>query len=187
MNETLKTIADRYSCRDFADTLLISEQIKAIVDAALAAPSGVNRQPWHVIMITDKNLIEELDAECMNMLAAAEDKTMYERIKSRGGKVYYNAPCMVMVASDNSKYATLDCGILCQNVALAAHALGLGSVICAMAEIPLNGSRGNELKKRMKFPDGYGFGMAVLVGTSKSGKAPNEPDAAKVTYIGVDS
>ena len=53
MNETLKTIAERYSCRDFAETPLTSEQIKAIVDAALAAPSAMNNQPWHVIMITD--------------------------------------------------------------------------------------------------------------------------------------
>ena len=182
MNETLKTIAERYSCRDFAETPLTGEQIKAIVDAALAAPSAMNSQPWHVIMITDKNLIDELDAEGMNIIAAAEDKSMYERIKSWGGKMFYNAPCMVMVASNGN--AAMDCGILSQNVALAAHALGLGSVICAMAEIPLNGSRGNELKKRMKFPDGYGFGIAVLVGTAKTTKAPHELDAAKVTYIG---
>jgi len=118
------------------------------------------------------------------VIAAAEDKSMYERIKSRGGKMFYNAPCMVMVASDNSRFAAVDCGILSQNVALAAHALGLGNVICAMAEIPLNGSRGEELKKRMKFPDGYSFGMAVLVGTPKTTKVPHELDTAKVTYIG---
>jgi hypothetical protein len=37
---------------------------------------------------------------------------------------------------------------------LAAHSLGLGSVICGMAGIPLSGLRGNDFKKRMKFPDG---------------------------------
>jgi nitroreductase len=183
MNETLKTIAERYSCRDFADTPLTDEQIKAIIDAALASPSGVNRQPWHIIVITDKALIEELDTETMTILENSEDKTMYERIKSRGGKVFYNAPCMVMVASDNSKYATLDCGILSQNVALAAHSLGLGSVICAMAGIPLDGLREDELKKRMNFPENYDFGIAVLLGTAKTGKAPHELDYNKVSYI----
>ncbi|HOO26028.1 MAG TPA: nitroreductase family protein [Clostridiales bacterium] len=44
MNETLKSIAERYSCRDFADTPLTDEQIKALADAALSAPSAVNRQ-----------------------------------------------------------------------------------------------------------------------------------------------
>ncbi|MCL2706526.1 MAG: nitroreductase [Spirochaetaceae bacterium] len=183
MNETLKTIAGRYSCRDFTDTPLTGEQIKTIIEAALAAPSAVNRQPWHIIVVTDKALIEELDAEGMKILAAAQDKTGYERIMSRGGKVFYNAPCMFMIASDGSNYASMDCGILSQNIALAAHSMGLGSVICGMANIPLTGSRGEEFKKQMQFPDGYGFGIAVLVGKAKSGKAPHEVDMKKVTYI----
>jgi len=183
MNETLKTIADRYSCRDFTDTPLTDAQVKALVDAALAAPSAVNRQPWHVIVVTNKVLIDEMDAESMSILAAAEDKSSYERMMSRGGKIFYNAPCMFMVASDSSDYAAMDCGILSQNIALAAHSLGLGNVICGMARIPLNGPRGDEFKKRMQFPEGYGFGVAVLVGTAKSGKAPHELDAKKATYI----
>jgi len=183
MNETLNTIAGRYSCRDFAGTPLTHNQINALVEAALAAPSAMNRQPWHVIAVTDKDLIDELDTESMRILAAAEDKSGYERILSRGGRVFYNAPCMIMVASDGSDYALMDCGILSQNVALAAHSLGLGSVICGMAGIPLNGPRGDELKKRMQFPDGYGFGIAILVGTVKSGKVPHALDMNKVTYI----
>ena len=179
MNETLKTIAERYSCRDFADTPLTDEQIKTLVDAALAAPSAMNRQPWHIITVTDKALIEELDAEGMNVLAAAEDKSSYERIQSRGGKIFYNTPCMVMVASDGSTFASMDCGILSQNVSLAAHSLGLASVICGMAGIPLNGPCGDELKKRLQFPEGYGFGIAILVGTANSGKEPHELDSKR--------
>lgn len=183
MNKTLKTILERFSCRDFADTPLTEDQVSMITDAALAAPSAMNRQPWHVIMITDKALIDELDAEGMRVLGAAEDKSGYERIMSRGGKIFYNAPCMVMVASDGSDYASMDCGILSQNVAITAHSLGLGSVICGMARIPLSGSRGDELKKSMKFPDGYDFGIAILVGTVKTDKAPHELDTNKVTFI----
>ena len=183
MNETLKTIAGRYSCRDFEGTALTDGQIKAIVEAALASPSGMNRQPWHVIIVTDKGLIEELDAEGMVILAAAQDKSGYERIMSRGGKMFYNAPCMVIAAANGSDNAALDCGILSQNVALAAHSLGLGSVICGMAGIPLSGPRGDELKKRLRFPDGYSFGIAVLVGMAKSRKEPHELDIGKVTYI----
>ena len=183
MNETLITIAARYSCRDFAETPLTNDQINALADAALAAPSAVNRQPWHVIIITDKALIDELDAEGMNVLSAAEDQTTFERIQSRGGKIFYNAPCMMMIASDGSDYASMDCGILSENVSLAAHSLGLGSVICGMARIPLSGPRGEELKRRMKFPAGYGFGIAILLGTAKSGKAPHELDRSKLTFI----
>jgi len=143
----------------------------------------MNRQPWHIIVVTDKALIDEMDAESMNILAAAEDKSGYERIMSRGGKVFYNAPCMIMIVSDGSSYASMDCGILSQNITLAAHSLGLGSVICGMAGIPLGGLRGDEFRKRMQFPEGYGFGIAILVGTAKSAKVPHERNRNKVTYI----
>jgi len=183
MNDTLKAIAERYSCRDFTGAPLADDSIKAIVNAALASPSAMNFQPWHIIIVTNKALIEELDAEALRILAAAEDKGGYERIMSRGGKVYYNAPCMVIAASNGSNTAALDCGILSQNVALAAHSLGLGSVICGMAGIPFAGPRGDEFKKRLQFPAGCQFGMAVLVGAAKSGKEPHELDISKVTYI----
>ena len=183
MNETLKIITERYSCRDFTGAAPTDGQIKALVDAALAAPSGMNRQPWHIIVVNNKGLIDDLDVEAMGVLAAAEDKSGYERIKSRGGKVYYNAPCMILVTSDDSGFAAMDCGILSQNVSLAAASLGLGSVICGMAGIPFSGPRGDELKKRLKFPDGHRFAISVLVGAAKSTKAPHELDKGKVTYI----
>ena len=183
MNETLKNIAERNSCRDFCDTPLTDNQIEALVSAALSAPSAINLQPWHVIVVQDKALIEELDDEGMRILSEAEDKTAYERMMSRGGKMLYNAPCLVVVLSDGSKWGTLDCGILCQNVVLAAQSLGLGSCIVGMVGVPLDGPKGDEYKKRLKFPQGYTFAIGVLVGTINSGKEPHEHDAGKVTYI----
>jgi len=35
----------------------------------------------------------------------------------------------------------------------------------------------------MRFPDGYDFGIAILVGTVKTGKEPHELDIKKVTFI----
>jgi nitroreductase len=183
MNETLKSIMERSSCRDFEGTALSQEQVKSIAEAGLAAPSAMNRQPWHIIAVTDKALIDELDAEGMKILAAWDDKSAYNRITERGGKMFYNAPCMIIAAQDGSEPAAMDCGILCQNVSLAAQSLGLGSVICGMAGIPFSGPRGGELKKRLQFPAGFSFGIAVLIGKAKTGKAPHELDMGKVTYI----
>ena len=183
MNEVLKAIAGRYSCRDFTGEPLTKDQADALVKAALAAPSAVNRQPWHVIMCTDKALMDEMDDVSVKILAAEEDKTTYNRIMDRGGKMLYNAPAMMIVASDGSDWAIMDCGILVENVALAAHALGLGNVICGMMRIPLEGPKGKEYMERLKFPAGYTFGIAILVGKAKSGKDPHELDMSKVTYV----
>jgi nitroreductase len=154
-----------------------------LVKAALAAPSAVNRQPWHVVVVTDKALVDELDAEGMNIISADEDKSTYERMMERGGKLFYNAPCLLIVLSDGSKWGTLDCGILCQNVVIAAQSLGLGTCIVGMAGIPLGGPKGDEYKKRFGFPEGYTFAIGVLVGEINSGKEPHEHDRSKVSYI----
>ena len=127
MNETIKNIMGRNSCRDFKDTPLTDEQLKTIVDAALAAPSGLNLQPWRIVVVKDKALVDELDAAGMAVLSAAEDKSAYNRVMGRGGKMLYNAPCLIYILSDESKWSTLDSGIMCENIAIAAQSLGLSS------------------------------------------------------------
>ena len=181
MNEVLKAISDRYSCRDFSTEPLSKEQLEALVTAALAAPSAMNLQPWHIIAVTDKALIEDVDAGIMDFVR--KDEAFLKRMQERGGKALYNAPCVIFIASNGSDPAALDCGIVSQNIALAAHSMGLGSVICGMARIPLDGEKGEEFKKRLKFPEGYIFGMSVCVGKANSGKEPHELDRSKVTYI----
>ena len=182
MNEVIKTIFERYSCRDFSPQPLDSGQVDILVKCALAAPSAMNRQPWHIITITDKALIEEMDSYIMAGIKAGNED-WYNRMLERGGKIFYNAPCLMVIAKDGSDAATLDCGIVSQNIALAAHAMGLGSVICGMARMAFDGEKGEGFKKRIKLPEGYEFGMSVCVGAALSGKAPHEPDMGKVTYI----
>jgi len=183
MNETIKHITERYTCRDFKDTPLTQQQVDALVKSALAAPSAMNRQPWHVIMVTDKALVDELDAEGMSILSAAEDKSAYDRMMSRGGKLFYNAPAIALVLSDGSDWGTLDCGILCQNIVIAAQSLGLGSCIVGMAGVPLGGPKSDEYKKRLAFPEGHVFAIGVLLGEINSGKDPHELDLTKASYI----
>ena len=182
MNETIKSIMERYSCRDFTGAPLTDQQVETLAKAALAAPSAINLQPWHVIVITDKAMIDEYDKECLSILKA-ENEEAYQRMMGRGGKVMYNAPCLIIIAKNETDYATLDAGIATQNVALAAHAMGLGNVICGMARIPLGGKNGVEWTKRFQIPEGYSFGMSICVGEAKSGKAPHELDLDKITYV----
>ena len=182
MNEVMKAILDRYSCRDFSPAPITDDQIQNLVKAALAAPSAMNLQPWRIIVITDKALLDEFDAHAMEVLKGLNIEA-YQRISDRGGKVFYNAPCLVVIAKDTTGEASLDCGIATQNVALAAHSMGLGSVICGLAGIVFTGPRAAEWTKRMQIPEGFGFGMSVCVGTAQSGKEPHELDFDKVTYV----
>ena len=184
MNETLKTIATRYSCRGYKDTPLTDAQIKAVAEAAIQAPSAMNRQAWRIIMLSDRVLIDEIEKLGLDIFAAQEDKSAYNRIMSRGGKIFYNAPVMAVVAVDPSHpLASMDCGIVCENIALATTSLGLGNVICGMACAPLNGDAGAGLRRKLQFPEGFTCGCAVLLGTPADAGKPHEPDQSKIIYI----
>lgn len=186
MNETLKVISERFSCRNFSDRMPEPEFLDAITQSAIQAPSGMNRQCWHVIVIKNNDIISEMEAEGMKFLSLMEDKTMYERILSRGGRLFYNAPCIILIAIKEAypKGAELiDCGILAQNIVLAATSLGISNLHCGFVGLAFAGEKASEFKSKLKFPEGYECGMGVLLGYANVTAPPHSPNQDKVTFI----
>jgi len=184
-SDTIKTMLARYSCRAYTDKMPSDEALHAIAEAAVAAPSAVNQQNWRVIVLKNKEFIDELEAEGMKVLAAQSDQSAYNRIMSRGGKMLYNAPCMVIVPINKSfseKYALIDLGIVVENIALAAASLGINSVICGMISNCFAGSRAEEFKRRLDIPEDYEIGLAVLLGYAEKQGQPHELDYSKISF-----
>jgi nitroreductase len=186
MNQTLQIIAERYSCRNYTDEMPTDEQLQAIAKAAVQAPSAMNQQPWQIIVVTNKQLLEDMQAEGMRVLSLQSDSSGYNRIMSRGGKLFYNAPCMVVVAIDSRiqhGFEKIDLGIVLQNIALAATSLGLGNVICGFIQLAFAGERKEEFKKRLGFSEDFECGAAVLIGYAVNPANPHETDFSKINYI----
>jgi len=181
MNEVLKTIKKRYSCRDFSGMMPTNEMLDMITEAALEAPSGMNMQPWKIIIIKNKELLNDMDKEGMYNISKMDDKTLYDRMMSRGGNLFYNAPCMYFILKKPN--TDLDCGIITQNIAIAATSLELGSLICGLVRMCFLGSRNEEFKIRLGIPEGYELGMAVLVGEARADRKPHDIDLSKVAVI----
>jgi len=183
---TLEAIAQRYSCRNFTDQVPSEECLKTIVQAGIQAPSGMNRQPWQFIVITSKSLIQDMDQAGMQLISTLPDQSLYERLMTRGGTLFYHAPCMIMIAIQEASLQgaeLIDLGIAAQNISLAATALGIDNLHCGLAVIPFTSERASEFKQRIQFPQGYGCGMAVLLGYSKEKREPHVPDPEKITWI----
>ena len=186
MNETLKTIEERFSCRSFSEKRPEDEKLTAIVQAAIQAPSGMNRQGWQVILLKNKALIDEMNEEGLKILSSMEDQSMYERILSRGGQLLYNASCMIVLAVKESypKGAELiDLGILAQNIVLAATSLGVDNLHCGFVGMAFAGEKAAYFKQALQFPEGYECGMGVLLGYAKEASQPHEPNQEKITVI----
>ncbi|MDR1332503.1 MAG: nitroreductase family protein [Tannerella sp.] len=185
--DTIEAISTRFSCRAFNGKIPPDEQIDIIAKAAAASPSGMNRQPWRIIVLKNSELLVDLEAEGMKNLAAYPDKGVYERIMSRSGKLYYNAPCMMIIPISKSVPAgaeLFDCGIVAENIALSATALGVNSLICGLSAFSFAGEKGTEFKTRLGFPKGYEIGIAVLLGYAENlGGKPHEPDVSKISWV----
>ncbi len=112
--EILDYILDRRSIRRFSDQKIDSETIKAILTAAMYAPSAVNLQPWHFVVIDHSSMMKKI----MEIHPHA--------------RMLQTASHAVVVCGDlqlqhDDGYWVVDCGAATQNLLLAAHTLGLGS------------------------------------------------------------
>lgn len=183
MNETLQAIAGRWSCRAFTSESPTDEQLRAIAAAGAQAPSGMNRQAWRIVVVKNHSLMEEMEQEALAQMQKLNTE-IYERILSRGGKVFYGAPSMIVIPIEAAEEgAKMDCGILCQNMVLAATSLGLNTLICGLAALAFTGEKGDLFARRLEFPHGYGFGIALLLGHAAAPGTPHEPDMSKISYI----
>ncbi|MCL2856015.1 MAG: nitroreductase family protein [Defluviitaleaceae bacterium] len=184
MNHVLKVIEERFSCRAFNGDKVDEGKIRAIAKAALHAPSAINRQPWRLLVVNDKKMVDRLDDAALTHMKCMDDQMFYNRIMERGGKVFYDAPAMFLILKEPGwKWGDMDAGIMTQNITLAAASLGLDSVIVAMAAFPFQSAEGEELKKMVKWHEDWEFAMGVLVGERATAKEPHEIDWDKVTFV----
>ena len=185
--DTMAAIRTRYSCRAFSDRMPSDNDLATIAEAAAASPSGMNRQFWRIIVVKNKALIDDMEDEGLKNLETLAGKAMYDRIISRGGKLFYNAPCMIVVPVAKAEPVgaeLFDCGIVAENIALAATSLGLDNLICGFAAFSFAGAKGVDFKERLGFPEGYEIGIAVLLGyAAHAGGKPHELDLSKITVI----
>lgn len=62
--ELLDTMRSTFSCRDFTEDPVTDDQLYRILDAARFAPSGGNRQGWHVVVVRDRETRQTLGDIC---------------------------------------------------------------------------------------------------------------------------
>lgn len=180
----ISAILTRHTCRGYIEKMPAEGDLRGIAKAAVAAPSAMNRQPWRVVVVKNRGLLDELDAAGVAAIVPMYGQGTFDRIAARGGKLFYHAPVVFFIGVETANKATamVDVGIVAENIALAATGLGLGSCICGLGACCFYGEKGAGFKKRI-FPEGFEFGLCVLVGYAKEAGAPHEPDLSKVIFV----
>lgn len=113
---TVEDILSRRSIRKYTDEAVSSEMIEQILQAAMAAPSAMHKDPWHFIVLTEREQIDAL-ASCLP-----------------NGKMLVGAPLALIACGDLAQahasflsYLLQDVTAAVENALLAVHALGLGA------------------------------------------------------------
>jgi nitroreductase len=112
-------ILTRRSIRRYTEQPVPEEMVTGLLQAAMAAPSARNQQPWHFVVIRERDTLEKI--------AAMQSTARMAR----------HAPLTIVVCGDldldnDSGYWVQDCAAATENILLWAHAHGLGAVWCGI-------------------------------------------------------
>ena len=166
----------RASVRKFTDQPVNDNEMETLLRAAMAAPSAMDYDPWHFVVIHDNALKQELKSklpfakmitDSCTAIVVCGDSSLYERVSLRDGE-------------DNTLYWVEDCSAASQNLLLAAHAIGLGAVWTGI--FPLK-SRITLLQHLLQLPEHIVPLNLIIVGHPAAPAHPKDKwDAAKIHY-----
>jgi len=149
----LDTIFARRSIRQYTSEPVSKEQIKKLLEAAMAAPSAGNRKPWHFVVVTDRAKLDAL--------------TRHPR-----GKMLAQATLAIVVCADaklSEMFWVQDCSAATENILLAATALGLGSVWLGVHPNP---EREAAVREVLGVPAGIAVLNVISIGHPAEKKEP---------------
>ena len=161
--DTARVVTDlmmsRRSIRAYKDSTISRETLKAILKCGINAPNGMNRQSYEIRVIDSPTLIDSITK------AVVKDNP---KIAERAGfkNIFVNAPCVVCIAYDTHyDMAQIDCGLLGENILLAAWAKGIGSCcLGSSARWILDSPSAKPYLDRMAFSKGYELLYCIALG-----------------------
>lgn len=183
-NPVQQAILDRRSTRGFDGAALSKDELQTLVDAALASPSAMNRQPWHFAFVTDKAILKQFSEDFRKLALARAPEAMKARFEDPAFDLFMGAPLFVAITykpEDAHAFTGVDCGIAVENLALSAMGLGLGSVIVGMPRDLFESGQGPAYKEKMGVPAGNAFAIGIVIGHNTVTKEAHEVGEGKYT------
>ncbi|WP_191013817.1 nitroreductase [Treponema zioleckii] len=173
MNETLKVLETRRSCRKFLDKMISEDELNAVLKAGTFAPSGKNLQPSIILAVTNKEIRDKLSEENRKIGGWGE-----------GFDPFYGAPVVLVVLADKavSPNYIYDGSLVMGNLMNAAESLGLGSIWIHRAKQEFESDFGKKLLSDLGIKGDFeGIGHVALGYKAEGGTRDAAP--RKENYI----
>ena len=141
--ETLQSLKDRRSIRVYKDEQIKEEELQAVLEAGMYAPTSKGCQSPKMVVVQDPTMIKKLSEMNREIMGVEFDP-------------FYGAPTVVIVfaQAEESPYIE-DASLVMGNLMLGAYAVGLGSCWIHRARQMFKSEEGKELMKQWGIPEGY--------------------------------
>lgn len=170
MNETLKVLETRRSCRNFKPDMISEEELQEIIKAGTYAPTGMGKQSPLIIAVTNKELRNQIAEENRKIGGWKE-----------GFDPFYGAPVILIVLANKAcPTYVYDGSLVLGNLMNAAESLGVASIWIHRAKEEFNSEFGKKLLADLGIEGEYeGIGHCAL---GYAAEAPKEAAARKENY-----
>lgn len=176
-NLVIEAIMSRRSIRKYKDTPVEREKLQLIAECGVNAPNGMNAQRWEVRIVDNAESIAAISEEYKKA-----NPQLLER--DPGFKnMFRNAPaviCVAVPAGDDG----VNAGLLGENIMLAAHSIGLGTVCLGGPVRFLKDSEaGRAFIARLGFSEDYS--LLYMIGVGYPDEAPDAKprDLSKIRFV----
>ena len=182
-NQVVDCIMSRRSIRAYKPEQIKDEELKTILECAINAPSARNSQPWEVRVMQNKDAIENLNKEVIADMIEKRPEAK-ERFADENASVFFHAPTLLVVAYDTTQYwGQSDCGMLVQNVLLAAESMNIGSCAVGCCREYINSPKAADFVKSLNLPENYVVYLTVTLGYKDENPNAKPRDDKKVAYM----
>ena len=177
----IENILNRRSIRAYKEEQIKPEQLDVILNCGIQAPSARNLQPWAVRVIQSKEILAELNKGNIDFMSLENsDKNKHHNEYN----AFFGAPTFILIAGDTTNvYAHNDCGMLAQNMLLAAESMNIGSCVLGGIIQYLNSPQANDFRKQLQLPDNYELFIGIVFGYKNEFPKAKPRDKNKIKII----
>lgn len=161
----IENLMTRRSVRKYLPQAVNRDTMQLIANCGLYAPNGMGKQSWEVRIVDKKEFFEGMPEAVMT------------------GN-FRNAPTVAFIARDtNYGMSDIDCGMLGENMMLAAWSMGIGSCTLGSPVAFMTSEAGATYLKKLNFSEGYVLHYCIGFGYPDETPAAKERNTNKVKFI----
>lgn len=159
-NALLDVIHHRRTVRSYEPTPLDEPAIRALLDAAVQAPTGMHLEPWAFVVVQDRAMLERYSDRAK--ILASHAGTHLDLLANPAFNIFYDAGTLIVICGKPmGPFVTADCWLAAENLMLAACAMGLGTCCIGLAVPVLNTP---QVKRELSIPRDVTAVAPIIVG-----------------------